>query len=74
MLTIPFAVYLIGLALVLYQVFRRAGEDDNAGAGRLALKCGLAGGRLTEIWEDVHDIPACNFGATRQVDRRNLSP
>ena len=36
MLTIPFAVYLIGLALVLHRVFRRAGEDDGSSAGRLA--------------------------------------
>ncbi len=42
MLTIPFAVYLIGLALVLHRVFRRAGEDDGSSAGRLALKRGLA--------------------------------
>ncbi len=48
MLTIPFAVYLIGLALVLHGVFRRAGEDDGSSAGRLAkadvgLECRLSG-------------------------------
>ena len=47
MLTIPFAVYLIGLAVVLYRVFRRAGEADGSGTGRLALKHGLA---WTGIW------------------------
>ncbi len=47
MLTIPLAVYLIGLALVLHRVFRRAGEDDGSSAGRLALKRGLA---WTGIW------------------------
>jgi len=36
MLTIPFAVYLIGLTLVLHRVFRRAGEDGESSA-RLAL-------------------------------------
>ncbi len=45
MFTIPFAVYLIGLALVLYRVFRRAG--DASSAGRLVLKRGLA---WTGIW------------------------
>ncbi len=45
MFTIPFAVYLIGLALVLHRVFRRA--DDASSAGRLALKHGLA---WTGIW------------------------
>ncbi len=46
MLTIPFAVYLIGLALVLHRVIRRAGGDGESSA-RLALKRGLA---WTGIW------------------------
>ncbi len=46
MLTIPFAAYLIGLALVLQRVFRRAGEDGESCA-RLALKRGLV---WTGIW------------------------
>ncbi len=46
MLTIPFAVYLIGPALVLHRVFRRAGGDGESSA-RLALKRGLA---WTGIW------------------------
>ena len=47
MLTIPFAVYLIGLALVLRSVFRHAGESGHPSVRRLALKRGLT---WTGIW------------------------
>jgi DMSO/TMAO reductase YedYZ heme-binding membrane subunit len=47
MLSIPLTVYLIGLALVLRSAFRHAGEAGQPGAGRLALKRGIA---WTGIW------------------------
>jgi hypothetical protein len=50
MLTIPIAVYLIGLAFVLKSAFRRAGNAGDPGAPgvrRVALKRGLA---WTGIW------------------------
>ncbi len=47
MLTIPIAVYLIGLAFVLKGAFRRAGDAGAPGVRRIALKRGLA---WTGIW------------------------
>ena len=47
MLSIPLAVYLIGLALVLRGAFRHAGEAGQPSVRRLALNRGLA---WTGIW------------------------
>ena len=47
MLSIPLAVYLVGLALVLRGALRHAGEAGRPGAGRLALKRSLI---WTGIW------------------------
>jgi len=47
MLSIPLAVYLVGLALVLRSAFRHAGKTGHPGIGRLAVKRGLA---WTGIW------------------------
>jgi len=47
MLSIPLAVYLVGLALVLRGAFRHAGEAGHPGAGPLAVKRGLA---WTGVW------------------------
>lgn len=47
MLSIPLAIYLIGLALVLRGAFRHAGEAGHPSARRLAVKRGLA---WTGIW------------------------
>lgn len=47
MLSIPLAVYLIGLALVLRGAFRHAGETGQPSVRRLAVKRGLA---WTGIW------------------------
>jgi hypothetical protein len=47
MLSIPLAIYLVGLALVLRGAFRHAGEVGHPGVRRLAVKRGLA---WTGIW------------------------
>ena len=47
MLSIPLAIYLIGLALVLRGAFRHAGETGHPSVRRLALKRGLV---WTGIW------------------------
>jgi hypothetical protein len=47
MLSIPLAVYLVGLGLVLRGAFRHAGEAGHPGVRRLAVRRGLA---WTGIW------------------------
>ncbi len=47
MLSIPLAIYLIGLALVLRGAFRHAGKTGHPSVRQLALKRGLA---WTGIW------------------------
>ncbi len=47
MLSIPLAIYLVGLALVLRGAFRHAGKTGHPSVRQLALKRGLA---WTGIW------------------------
>jgi hypothetical protein len=47
MLSIPLAIYIVGLAVVLRGALRHSGEAGHPGAGRLALKRCLA---WTGIW------------------------
>ena len=47
MLSIPLAIYLVGLALVLRGAFRHAGETGHPSVRQLAVKRGLA---WTGIW------------------------